>query len=83
MDPFAGCATACVVAEMLGRKWVGIDISPKAAELVGVRIESIIGLFGDKITRRMGIPERTDLGKIPNYKTHRHSILTNDSDNGS
>ena len=73
-DPFAGCATACVAAEMLGRKWVGIDISPKAAELVRVRIEQMIDLFGDRITQRTGIPKRTDLGSIPNYKTHRHTL---------
>ena len=28
LDPFAGCATACVAAEQLGRQWVGIDLSP-------------------------------------------------------
>ena len=27
LDPFAGCATACVSAETLGRKWIGIDLS--------------------------------------------------------
>ena len=34
LDPFCGCATACVAAENLGRRWIGIDISPKAVELV-------------------------------------------------
>ena len=33
LDPFCGCATACIAAEQLHREWVGIDISPKAAEL--------------------------------------------------
>ena len=28
LDPFAGCATACVAAERLRRQWVGIDLSP-------------------------------------------------------
>ena len=32
LDPFAGCATACVAAENLGRQWVGIDLSAKAVE---------------------------------------------------
>ncbi len=27
LDPFAGCATACVAAEKLKRQWVGIDLS--------------------------------------------------------
>ena len=30
LDPFCGCATACVAADNLQREWVGIDISPKA-----------------------------------------------------
>lgn len=34
LDPFCGCATTCIAAEKLGRQWIGIDISPKAAELV-------------------------------------------------
>ena len=28
LDPFAGCATACVSAESLGRQWIGVDLSP-------------------------------------------------------
>ncbi len=39
LDPFCGCATACVAAEQLGRQWVGIDISPKAVELVNMRLK--------------------------------------------
>ena len=29
LDPFCGCATTCVAAELLGRQWVGIDVSPR------------------------------------------------------
>ena len=43
LDPFCGCATACVAAENLGRKWVGIDLSPKAIELVNVRLKAAMG----------------------------------------
>ena len=38
LDPFCGCATACVAAENLARRWIGIDISPKAVELVNMRL---------------------------------------------
>ena len=74
LDPFAGCATACVSAEMLNRKWVGIDISKKAVELVRVRIEQMIDLFGEKIIQRDKPPKRTDQGAIPNYRTHKHRL---------
>ena len=32
LDPFAGCATTLVAADMLGRQWVGIDASAEAIE---------------------------------------------------
>ena len=37
LDPFCGCATACIAAEKLGRQWVGIDILPQAAEVLNQR----------------------------------------------
>ena len=43
LDPFCGCATACVAAEKLGRRWVGIDISEKAVELVNMRLREFMG----------------------------------------
>ena len=73
LDPFCGCATACIAAEKLGRQWVGIDISSKAAELVQVRLRKEIGLFWQGI-HRTDIPQRTDLGELPNYRTHKHSL---------
>ena len=72
-DPFCGCATACIAAEKLGRQWVGIDISSKAAELVQARLRKEIGLFWQGI-HRTDIPQRTDLGELPNYRTHKHSL---------
>ena len=66
LDPFCGCATACVAAENLGRQWVGIDISPKAAELVRLRLQKELGLFY-KGVHRADIPVRTDLGEVPKY----------------
>ena len=67
-DPFCGCATTMVAADDLGRSWVGIDISPKAAELIVHRIEERQGLFRD-IVHRTDIPRRTDLGRLPAYNS--------------
>ena len=38
LDPFCGCATTCIAAESLQRQWIGIDLSPKAVELVKMRL---------------------------------------------
>lgn len=37
-DPFCGCATTCVAADTLHRKWIGIDVSEVAADLVYDRL---------------------------------------------
>ncbi len=68
-DPFCGCATTCIAAEELNRQWIGIDISPKAAELVQTRILNELGFAGreHQIIHRQDIPQRTDLGEIPKY----------------
>ena len=66
LDPFCGCATACIAAEQLGRQWAGIDISPKAADLVQLRMKDELGLFY-RGAHRQDIPKRTDLGKVPVY----------------
>ena len=73
LDPFAGCATTCVSAEANFRQWAGIDISPKAAELVDRRIKDELGgLF--QCVRRTDIPKRTDLGKLAPYKSHKAAL---------
>ena len=69
LDPFCGCATACVAASMLDRQWAGIDISPKAAELVQIRLAKELPLLTQNVTHRTDIPTRTDLGKIPKYNS--------------
>ena len=40
LDPFAGCATACVAAEILDRQWIGIDISDEAVKQVKTRMKA-------------------------------------------
>ncbi len=32
------------------------------------------GMFGD-FTHRYDIPQRTDLGELPNYRTHKHTLF--------
>ena len=77
LDPFCGCATACVAAENLGRAWLGIDLSPKAAELVNVRLQGSMGsLFHNRlVTARTDIPKRTDIDTPINYRKNKHVIF--------
>ena len=81
LDPFCGCATTCVSAHALGRLWTGIDISSKAAELIVQRLQQDRkGQQGswmtqaEKVIHRTDIPRRTDVGELPPYKTHRHTL---------
>lgn len=74
LDPFCGCATACLAAEKNGREWVGIDISSKAFDLVQTRLRNEQGLFG-QVIHRTDIPKRTDQGTVPPYKTQKHTLF--------
>ena len=68
LDPFCGCATTCVAADILDRNWIGIDISPKAVELVTHRIKKHQGLF-QNIVARKDIPKRTDVVVLRPYNS--------------
>jgi site-specific DNA-methyltransferase (adenine-specific) len=39
LDPFCGSGTTCVAAKILGRKYIGIEISPVYAEIARKRVE--------------------------------------------
>lgn len=77
LDPFAGCATACVAADTLGRRWAGIDISPKAVELVNMRLQQSMGsLFHNRyVTDRTDLPLRTDIDAPVNYRKNAHVLF--------
>jgi site-specific DNA-methyltransferase (adenine-specific) len=60
LDPFCGCATTCVAAQRLDRKWMGIDIEKQAVKILIERLSDDAGLFKDFIATEQ-IPKRTDL----------------------
>src|SRR5208283_3657600 len=43
LDPFCGCGTAVVAAQRLKRRWIGIDITPLAINLIKKRLSDIFG----------------------------------------
>ena len=65
LDPFCGCATTCVAAQQLQRKWVGIDIEKQAASILIQRLSDAPGrLFRDFVATNQ-IPKRGDLKTVP------------------
>ena len=77
LDPFAGCATACIAAEQLGRQWIGIDLSEKAVELVNIRLRELLGsLYHHSfVTSRTDIPQRTDIDAPAHYRQNKHVLF--------
>jgi len=41
LDPFCGSGTTCVAAKMLGRHYIGIDISPEYCEIARERLRAV------------------------------------------
>jgi DNA modification methylase len=41
LDPFCGSGTTCVAAKMLGRRYIGIDISPEYCKIARQRLEAV------------------------------------------
>ena len=72
LDPFAGCATTCVAAEIEGRQWAGIDIDEVAVGVTLKRLQdhadaashnvNLSGLWSGLPTVNVppGPPKRTD-----------------------
>ena len=88
LDPFCGCATACVAAERLNRQWVGIDISPSAEVITKLRLEeaSEQGLLFSPIRMsdvtvtseppiRTSAPIPTRQMQLPAAHTHKHTLF--------
>jgi len=46
LDPFCGCGTTIAVAQKLRRRWIGIDITHLATNLIKTRLDDT---FGEKI----------------------------------
>lgn len=58
LDPFCGCGTAVAVAERFGRRWIGIDITHLAINLMKHRLHDD---FGTELAPYEVIGEPTDL----------------------
>ena len=66
LDPFAGCATTCVAAEQLERKWIGCDLDNEAGQVIVERLQKEVNasMAWDKFVNvQHAPPARTDDGE--------------------
>jgi DNA modification methylase len=56
LDPFCGCGTAIAVAQRLNRRWIGIDITHLAINLIKQRLRDTFGPEVDKTYEVIGEP---------------------------
>ncbi|MDR1543007.1 MAG: HNH endonuclease [Prevotellaceae bacterium] len=73
LDPFCGCATTCVAAQQLNRKWIGIDIEKQAVSLLKDRLSDDAGMFSDFVNI-LTIPQRTDIQIVEPTKSVKERL---------
>lgn len=56
LDPFCGCGTTIDAAERLGRRWIGIDITYLAIDLIDTRLRATYGPDVADTYQIVGIP---------------------------
>lgn len=69
LDPFCGCGTAAVAAANLGRRFIGVDVAPKAVELMRWRVQEFCGFdpivhglpYDFESAKALARPDRSDL----------------------
>lgn len=57
LDPFCGCGTTITASQQLKRKWIGIDITHLAINLIKWRIKDMFGLQPKRDYEIIGEPE--------------------------
>ena len=66
LDPFCGCATACVAAEVEGRQWIGIDACDAAADITRVRLcETSVDFNESLVNVHFAPPSPVDVAAAP------------------
>lgn len=56
LDPFCGCGTTIAVAQKLGRRWIGIDVTHLAINLMKYRLADAYGLEAGRDYKVIGEP---------------------------
>ena len=76
LDAFCGCGTAIVSAQNLGRRWIGIDISPTACRVMAKRLRKDCGLIEGEDFVVRDLPRSEDeLRKIPPFEFENWAVI--------
>jgi adenine specific DNA methylase Mod len=76
LDGFCGCGTALVSAQNLGRRWIGIDISPTACRVMAKRLRKDCGLIEGKNFVVRDLPwSEEQLRKIPPFEFENWAVI--------
>ena len=65
LDPFCGCGTAVVAAQKLNRKWIGIDITHLAINLMRNRLKDSFGIKAEVIGEPADLGGAKELASQP------------------
>ncbi len=83
LDAFCGCGTALVAAQILGRQWIGIDISPTACRVMTKRLRDVCHLPQSETLWRTGrafvlrdLPRTIEqLRKLPPFEFENWAVI--------
>jgi DNA modification methylase len=68
LDPFCGCGTAVAVAHRLKRRWMGIDITHLAINLIKRRLKDSFGIEVEAIGEPVTLPDAEALAELNPYQ---------------
>jgi site-specific DNA-methyltransferase (adenine-specific) len=71
-DPFVGSGTTCRIANLLNRKWIGVDLNPEYVEMSESRIKQNSTLLDSVDLRVERVPK--DLPKVNNIDSNDESL---------
>lgn len=76
LDAFCGCGTTVAVAQRLGRKWIGIDISPTAIKIMQRRLEETLGMIEGVNYEVIGLPTTVeDVRKLEPFEFQNWVVI--------
>jgi adenine specific DNA methylase Mod len=72
LDPFCGCGTAVDAAQKLGRRWIGIDITEMAIEIIRDRLATQYGAVDYYMGGEPGTSDEAEaLARLDKYEFQR------------